>query len=303
MIKKFLYKIGVFFLIVIVFDVLFGKAFDYMVYHAKGGDTRRNNIICNEVMDEILIFGSSRALHHYNPLIITDSLGMSCYNCGQDGLGAILSYGFYQLISQRYHPKVLIYDVIKSFDLLAEEDNHKYLGNLRSYYNRKGIREIFEAVDNTEKYKMWSQMYRYNTKFVQITADCVHPMQVDGVKGFRPYLGEMDTMKIQRRTAEKEEYVYDTLKIACIKKMIEDLSETKVVFVVSPWWDGMDATSLQPIRDMCQKYAIPFIDFANDEKYLHQNKYFKDSGHLNARGADEFTRDLVMELRKRKIVE
>ena len=35
MIKKFLYKIGVFFLIVIVFDVLFGKAFDYMVYHAK----------------------------------------------------------------------------------------------------------------------------------------------------------------------------------------------------------------------------------------------------------------------------
>ncbi|MBP5563091.1 MAG: hypothetical protein J6X51_03555 [Bacteroidales bacterium] len=301
--RRFLLRIGVFFLIIIAFDVLLGRAFDYLSFHAKGGDNRRNNIICNEVTDDILILGSSRALHHYNPIIIEDSLDMSCYNCGQDGNGAILNYGFYQLICQRYHPKVLIYDVITSFDLLAGEDNHKYLGNLRPYYNRKSIPEIFESVDYTEKYKMRSQMYRYNAKFVQIVFDYLHPQQDVGVKGFRPYLEKMDTMKIKKRKPEKKEYVLDSLKIACIKKMIEESQDIKIVFVVSPWWDGMDTASLQPIKVLCHKYTTPLINFANNKKYVHQNRYFKDGGHLNALGADEFTKDLVMELRKRKIIE
>ena len=144
--KKFLIKIGIFFSFVLIFDVLSGKVFSFLVDHAKGGDNKRNNYICNEVKEDILIFGSSRALHHYNPIIISDSLKMSCYNCGQNGNGAILNYGRYQLICQRYHPKVLIYDVLADFDLLVGEDSHKYLGWIRAYYDRKGIPEVFEAV-------------------------------------------------------------------------------------------------------------------------------------------------------------
>ncbi|MBO7629556.1 MAG: hypothetical protein J6S87_06380, partial [Bacteroidales bacterium] len=79
--------------------------------------------------------------------------------------------------------------------------------------------------------------------------------------------------------------------------------DIKIVFVVSPWWDGMDTASLQPIKVLCHKYTTPLINFANNKKYVHQNRYFKDGGHLNAIGADEFTKDLVMELRKRKIIE
>lgn len=32
------------------------------------------------------------------------------------------------------------------------------------------------------------------------------------------------------------------------------------------------------------------------------NKYFADGTHLNARGADEFTKDIIKELRKRKLI-
>ena len=31
-------------------------------------------------------------------------------------------------------------------------------------------------------------------------------------------------------------------------------------------------------------------------------KYFADGTHLNARGADEFTKDIIKELRKRKLI-
>lgn len=298
--KKFILKVSVFFLVVLVFDILSGKAFFYLVDHAKGGVNKHYNYICNETNDDILVFGSSRARHHYNPIIISDSLGMSCYNCGQDANGIILYYGRYQLICQRYHPKVLIYDIMPVFDLLVDADNHKYLKDLRPYYNRKGIRDIFVSVDDIEKYKMASQMYRYNSRFVQIISDYLHPLQNEGIKGFHPLYEEMDTMKISKRSKDKKEPkpIYDSLKIEYINKMVNESKDTKVIFVVSPCWDGMDTTSLAPVKTICQQRAIPFIDYSNNPKYVHHNEYFKDGGHLNARGADEFTRDIIQELKK-----
>lgn len=293
--KKFLLKVGVFFLVVLMFDILSGKVFSYLVSHAKGGDNGRNNYICNKTDEEILIFGSSRAIHHYNPVIISDSSGMSCYNCGQSGNGVILNYGRYQLICQRYHPKVLIYDVMPSFDLFVG-DNHQYLGYLRPYYDREGIFEVFESVDDTEKYKMMSQMYRYNSRFVQVISDYIHPLQSDGIKGFRPSHEEMDTMKISKRNKEKAP-VYDSLKLKYVNKLVDESKDTKVIFVVSPYWDGMDTTSLIPIKTLCKSRTIKFIDYSNNPKYVHHNEYFKDGVHLNARGADEFSRDIIQELK------
>lgn len=298
--KKFILKVSVFFLVVLVFDILSGKTFSYLADHAKGGVNKHYNYICNETNDDILVFGSSRARHHYNPIIISDSLGMSCYNCGQDANGIILYYGRYQLIRQRYHPKVLIYDIMPIFDLLVGADNHKYLKDLRPYYNRKGINDVFVSVDDMEKYKMTSQMYRYNSRFVQIISDYLHPLQDEGIKGFHPLYEEMDTMKISKRSKDKKEPdpIYDSLKIEYINKMVNESKDTKVIFIVSPCWDGMDTTSLAPVKTICQQRAIPFIDYSNNPKYIHHNEYFKDGTHLNARGADEFTRDIIQELKK-----
>ena len=53
---------------------------------------------------------------------------------------------------------------------------------------------------------------------------------------------------------------------------------------------------------MCT-WVFFFLDFSNVPKYVHNNVYFKDGSHLNARGADEFTCDLVVELKKRGLVD
>lgn len=296
--KKFLFGTVSFLLIAVIIDIACGQIFAYFVNHAKGGDNGRNNYICNKVEEDILVFGSSRAIHHYNPIILSDSLGMSCYNCGQDGNGIILNYGRMQLIWQRYRPKIVIYDVIPGFDLLSGEDNHKYLGWLKAYCDKPGIPEIFQSVDATEKYKMLSQMYRYNSKYLQIIADYIHPMQSDGIKGFRPLEGEMDTMMVSKSNKqEKTVYLFDSLKISYFNKMLDEAGSTRFIFVVSPSWGPIDHASLKPIIDICHKRSIPFLDFSDSLKYIHQRKYFKDGSHLNAVGADEFTRDLVKSLK------
>lgn len=296
--KRFLLKIGLLFLIVAVLDVLAGKVLGYLFNHTESGDYGRNNYICNKTYEDILVFGSSRALHHYNPAIIEDSLDLTCYNCGQRSVGIILHYGRFRLIRQRYYPRILIYDVHPFYDLYKGEDNHKYLGWLRLYYDYPCIQEIFTSVDFTEKYKMMSQMYRYNSRFLQILFDYTHPLDDVINRGFKPINKKLDSIHAE----DEDLFSIDTLKISYLKKLIAEAKDTKIIFVVSPYWNGIDTTSLQLIKDICLEQNISFFDFSNDSKYVHNNEYFYDGVHLNARGADEFTRDFVQELKKREVI-
>lgn len=293
--RKFLFKVGLFLVIVAGVDVAIGFAFKTLEHSAKGGFTLRDNYICDKLVTDILISGSSRCVRHYNPQIISDSLGLSCYNSGQMGNGIILNYGRLRMINERKRPSVVIYDLHPNFDLLVGDDNHRYLTWLKSHWERDGVTGIFNSVDETEKYKMMSQMYRYNSRQIELLIDCFHPITEARSDGFSPLKGELDPSKIRRGRDKKDkvEYTFDPLKIEYIRKMIDEAADSKLYFVVSPIWYGMDTLEFQPVKEICRERGIPFIDFSNDPKYVHQDKWFKDGNHMNERGADEFTRDLV----------
>ena len=72
--KKFLVKTALFIILVLVIDAALGAGFRYLVPHAKGGDTGRIEYICHRTSEDLLIFGSSRAVHHYDPFLLEDSL-------------------------------------------------------------------------------------------------------------------------------------------------------------------------------------------------------------------------------------
>ncbi len=301
MMKKFLIKIFAFFCIIFFIDILLGWAFDHMTKEAIGGNNGRINYICNQTDEELLIFGSSRAAHHYSPKIFMDSLGVTCYNCGEDGNGIILNYGRLLMILKRYRPQIIIYDVSVSFDLMAN-DNHKYLGMLKPYYERENIKELFLSVDKTEQWKMMSQLYRYNSLFLSIFADRIHPVNSVGFQGFRPLKGKIDKMKVRKVESKSSVNKFDSLKLNLLNKFINRTESIKVVFVESPLWYGMDTMKLAPIKEICNHRNIPFVDFSNNLKYVGNNEFFKDGSHLNARGSDEFTKDLIIELKKRDLL-
>ena len=301
--KKFILKVACFFAIIVVIDLIAGVVFPYLVANAKGGDNGRNNYICFKTNEDVLIFGSSRAAHHYNPQIITDSTGMTCHNCGQDGNGIILSYGRLLMIEKRYSPKVIIYDVQSTFDLSAYEDNHKYIVWLKPYYNNDEIKAILNDVDKTEKYKMMSNMYRYNSKFLQIINDCINPLRSMGKNGYKPYNEKMDTMKIIKDFKLKEDtLLLDPIKTDYIRRFISLANKSKIVFVGSPMWYGGNESNFNFIRDVCNENNIPFYDFSNDKKYVHKNMYFKDGVHMNGTGADEFSKDLIMLMKRDNVI-
>ena len=296
--KRFLLKLGLLFALILVADIGLGGALGYLANHAKGGFTQRDAYICNRLETDFLLMGSSRCVRHYNPQIITDSLGLSCYNTGQMGNGIILNYGRLRMMDERQKPKVVVYDINPEFDLLVGEDNHRYLQWLKQHYDREGIDEIFESVDKTEKYKMCSQMYRYNSRIIELLTDYLHPISNARSNGFSPLKGEIDKTKIRAISKEKKMPKVDSVKLEYINKLIDELEESKLYFVVSPTWYGMDSIQFKPIMDLCKDRGVPFIDFSNNPKYVHHDEYFKNGSHMNERGADEFTKELIGCLKK-----
>ena len=208
--KRFIIRIFILFLFVVAVDLSFGGLFSHLAYCAKGGNTGRINYIVNETDEDIIVLGSSRAERHYNPKIFQDSLGLTCYNCGQSGMGIISNYGIMELILHHHTPRLIIYDITPPFDMLECEDNHKYLGILRRFYDDDNISDIFNSVDKKERVKMVSRMYRYNSIFTEILHDYIVPKQSSYYNGFTPLNSEMDTMKIKEQGGVQAPFLYDS---------------------------------------------------------------------------------------------
>ncbi len=299
--KKYIYRIVVFLAILIVVDIIWALAFDKIESRIEIGGTGRNNYICDIVSDDIIIFGSSRAENHYNAQMMMDSLGISCYNCGESGCGITLNYGRLLLLLERHTPKLIIYELTPDYDFLkGQNDIHKGLTLLKKYRNKDGINSLFQDFDKTEPYKLLCGLYRHNSSFLQNSITYFfHLSYSSGIRGFRPIDQQLDTMKIKKDYLpydSKEGYDYDSMKLKYLKKFLAKTKDIKTILVVSPMWYGQDDAVLDSIKPLCNQEDIILLNYANSPKYNHNNQFFVNGTHLNAKGADEFTRDLILDI-------
>ncbi len=295
--RKFLFKVFIFLAGLVVMDILVGLGAKYLVNHAKGGTTRLCTYICHSMKEECLVFGSSRGQCHYDPDIIADSLGMSCWNCSKGGNGIILMYGRYVQIANRYTPRLIVYDSFSIYDLLAN-DNSKYLGNLRYFYDVPGIDSIFWSVDKNERYKMLSHLYQYNSSLQQLVADNIHPF-LTHIKGYIPEDKKM-TYKPKVSVLKYEDAEYDPLKLAYLEKLAVACRQkgTRLVFTISPCFGQTDDSVYKPLKDLCRKYGIVLLNHYCDSEFVYDENLFKDSVHMNRAGATKYTKKLTSELKE-----
>lgn len=296
--KRFVQRLLLFVVFLIGLDMISGLVFKALTQNAKGGDTARNEYIANKVDAPMLIFGSSRAIHHYVPQIFRDSLGMECYNCGQDGMGIILFYGRYKMITERYVPKVIVYDVLPSFDFEAGDD-YSYLGWLKPYYDKEGIDSIFWKIAPNERYKMCSQMYRYNGKILQMLIDNIKNIHEDN-NGYRPAYGTM-RYEPQKQTDVVSKDL-DSLKLYFWEKFIQDCHKkgTRLILALSPFYGESNSfhTVYPTIYHLAKRYHIPIINHYDDKKIICRKDLFMDSFHMNYLGAEIYSKEIVDELHR-----
>lgn len=292
--RKFFINIAIFAATIVAIDFCFGLGMDYLNSHAKGGGVAKRNYISKKSTEEIMLFGSSRMAHHYVPKIIEDSLGMTCYNCGEDGNGIILSYGFLKMILERYTPKMIIYD-FEAFDLY-KDDNMKYISLLKTYCHEPGIMDIITTVSYKDKWKLKSNLYRYNSVGIRTLGSFIAKGK-DNNKGYVPLKKVMDYEPDLRVYSELE---VDSVKLSMLKSFIEECKKRNIdlVFTLSPRYMGATYGVKYPeIREICIQYDIPFLDYYGDKAISETKGLFQDQTHLNNKGAELFTKELVCSLK------
>lgn len=293
--KKYLIKIVLFFVAIAVLDIFFGVVCQYMNDHSKGGGVKNRYYVCKESSEDVLVFGSSRAKHHYVPDIIEDSLGMTCYNTGEDGNGIILSYGYLKMITQRYSPKLIIYDVT-GFDMY-EDDNMKYLNLMKPYYYEPGIDSIFWTVNPKTRFMMLSNLYRYNTTCLRVLGNFIHPM-TNYPKG---YLALHKDMDYEPEFKEENEKCVDNLKTQFFEEYIK-LAKNKGVALVccaSPYYKApQNDSNYEPVKQLCEKHNVPFLYYGACPEISPEKQYFQDRTHMNDNGARLYTSQLVSVIKR-----
>ena len=294
--KKFLFRIAVFFAIVAIVDIASGRVLNYLQSGIAGGRTYAEYHACKESDEDILIMGSSKASHHYVPQVLEDTLGLSCFNCGQDGNGIILQYGRWKMISARYSPKMILYDVTASFDI-DSNDNMRYMDRLKPYCDDKNVRNYIGGLFPFEKLKLLSNIYRYNYKFLEIISDCGESKaETERNGGYLPLNGALRQEIIDSHTVNKASIEPDEMKLDCLEKLVKECidRQTKIVFLVSPSFRGgtVDLDSFRAVTDLASRYDVPFL-YYGDSEFSYQSELFSDSEHLNDRGAALFTSEVA----------
>ena len=299
--RRLLLKILVFAMLVVAGDMAIGVVFGYITNNIRTGGQGRDNYISNECADDVLVFGSSRALHHYDTEVLADSFGLSTYNCGDDGCGILLSYARLKMITERHRPKYIIMDVAPAYDLLPGK-NPPQLKWLKNRYERDGIPELFQDVDKRNRVKMLSSAYKYNSTFIKSAFVYITGISEEkNIRGFAPFHSKK--MRPVNKLEEKGEdsIKYDEVKLKYLDKFIDLAKGSQLFFVKSPVWYKSDAAKLREVeilKERCEREGIPFFDFTNHPKYMHVDEYFADGKHMNATGAREFTKDLYTTIKE-----
>ena len=286
-------RVLLFLAFVIEIDYAFGQFFTFLRVHARGGSTANCEYIANRSEDDIIILGSSRATHHYVPQIIEDSLALSCYNCGEEGNGVVLAYGRLKMLTDRYKPKLVLFEVTPVYDYGDKELNNKYLGYLRAYYYKEGIRGIFNDFDGKfSRIKMSSKMYQNTSRLLPDLVDNV--IYRDNHLGFEPLHGQMT--KENFGMLKEGQIAIDSLKLSYLEKLIVLCKgkDIPLLFMVSPVFHGVDLMGdYEPALELCEQYGIEIGNYKDDSFISNRVEFFQDAEHLNQAGAIVYTQRII----------
>lgn len=265
----------------------------HLAERKAGGATGRTLYINDSLMADILVLGSSRALHHYDPTIMQPVLQHDVYNCGEDKMGIIFNYGRYCIVSRRYAPKVIVYDIEPDYDLLYD-DNTSYISGLRQYQDLDEIRNLLVDVDSSERIKTLLWLYQLNNRLLPTIKDIVSP--TDNFKlGYLPYDGIMEVFLPEKLPQDH----YDSLKRKYLEKLVDHCQgRTQIVFTASPQLSYRSDSVYVPLKKYCAERGIPFLNHFCDTAFTNHPQLFHDANHLERRGAERFSAMISKEIKR-----
>jgi len=297
--RMYAIRILLFLLLLGTADFITGSLFSYLYRKQRGGDEFTTLNAAEKVKADLLIMGASRAMQQINPQYIEDSLNLSAWNIGRDGMPFFYSYGVLQMILRRYTPKVIILDC--EYKMLMEVPAHyDRLSVLLPFYrNHPEVRHLINKRGPFERYKHLSAVYPYNSMvFKLLKANFSAPDS--SIKGYEPLYRALN--EPTKTWDYGKPYTLDSNKVSMFRAFIDSCKNRNIqlVFLSPPYYFKTIGTdrSFAMIHQIAEEKKIPFIDYTTDSFYFNRPYLFDDTVHLNRRGSDIFSPRLAGDLKK-----
>ncbi|MEI8201392.1 MAG: hypothetical protein WCH34_00150 [Bacteroidota bacterium] len=300
--QYFLLKLLVFIAIVFVIDFAVGNVLRYLYFKQESGLLYRTTYSIEKTTADVLVFGSSRANHHYHPEVLEKRLHLSYYNVGRDGNFMFYHYAVLKGILKRYSPKLIILDFVKG-EFKPSQESYDRLSSLLPYYHsHPEMRSIIELKSKYEWLKLVSSIYPYNSSIFTIAAGNAefNKTRKGDIQGYVPLSKTWNgPLQIDSSSTNKE---IDSNKVNMYASFIKDCisSKVKLIVVCSPYYHKSlhPDYSLTLGQEIARKYNVPFFDYSSDSMFVNNVKYFADINHLNDGGAMVFSNILVDKISK-----
>lgn len=272
-----------------------------------------NAWMSGNVNTQVIINGSSRALVHYDPRIISRETGLSAYNLGANGVQIDVQAGILDAYLARNKAPTVILQNLEVFSFEATKRGEIYDPGL--YIPHLDSPRLYNALLEIDP-EVWK--WRYIPLYGYAVADMRFTWsrgiarlfgiqgKQDYFDGFNPRFKDwtQDFENFRKGTASGTEYRIDSKGAAALERCLElaRSSGAVMILVYSPEYIEMQRLELnraeifRHFRELAEKYGVEFWDYS-DSPLCRDRIYFYNSQHLNATGAQIFSEDIARRLR------
>lgn len=263
----------------------------------------KSSFVAEKVNKDVLIIGSSRASHHYIPLLFEDSLSLSTYNCGQDGCFFLYQNCMVNMVLDRYCPRLIVWDIqpgsfIDSY-LNQEYQNFRYLSPY--YSSSKWVKSYVDSESEKMKYRMLSSMFAYNSKVLNF----LFPLVVRSsstTQGYIPLANAGYSFPVMNGQSDETPYFVRQDYLELLSETLQRCYEKGVLvkLFVSPEYVPASRSYEEVVQDIKQvacTHDSECCDYSSAPLFLQDASLFKDAFHLNDKGARTYTQMVIAEIK------
>jgi hypothetical protein len=295
----FFKKLLILLVIMFVIDRGVGSIIEYYFQNEPMGDAAAFAHAINSPKEDILVYGSSKAVHTYDPRIFANALGLSCFNCGRNASNVIYHSAILPAaINGDHKPKAIILDLTpKEIAWRSGPFGADALSGMILPYVLTNDHFAKLALDlfPKEYYKAKvSKLYAYNSLILSIIRN-TNRSKNDNVNGYQPLHGSKVDPVPDKVTSLARDSI-DQYSKNQLEFFIKSVTDQKIplVVVISPMYAQPfeDNQSLIISRQIIAKYGVPIWDYATDPKYV-KKELFYDFNHMNVKGAEMFSKEIA----------
>jgi hypothetical protein len=304
---KFLKKVFILLVVMFVIDRSVGSVVEYYFLHEPMGDAAAFSHAINDPKEDILIYGSSRAVHTYDTKVFTDSLGLSAFNCGRNASNVIYHSAILPAaIDGTHKPKAIILDLtVKEIAWRSGQYGADVLASMILPYvlTNDHFAALSKELFPKEYYKAKvSKLYAYNSLLLSIIRNYSRRHN-DNVNGFQPMHGSKVKDEPEELSAVRDKIdEYSKEKLEFFAKSVTD-KKIPLIVIISPIYSKPFAEneSLKVSKEILAKYGITVWDYASDPKYV-KKELFYDPNHMNAKGAEMFSQEIASRMKAEGLI-